>query len=201
MKIFCIGRNYVDHAKELKNKVPSKPLVFMKPPTALSYNKKVPYPPFSKSVHYEIELVLHVSKGGKNIKQSQAKKHIGAIAIGIDYTARDIQAVCKSKGHPWELAKGFDNAATISPLYHISDFNLSKTKFSLHLNGKEVQSGNSKDMIFKPDYLVHYLSQYFTLEAGDLIYTGTPAGVGPIKKGDILEGRLGDSLILVNEIV
>lgn len=201
MKIFCIGRNYVDHAKELKNKVPSQPLVFMKPLTALTHKRKVTYPAFSKSVHYELELVLHLSKGGKNIKLSKAKKHIGAIALGIDYTARDIQTKCKSKGHPWEIAKGFDNAATISAPYHINDFDLASTQFSLHLNGKLVQSGNTKDMIFKADYLIHYLSQYFTLEAGDLIYTGTPAGVGPIKKGDKLEGRLEERLILINEIV
>ena len=157
MKIFCIGRNYVDHAKELKNKVPSKPLVFMKPPTAMSYKTKVPYPSFSKGVHYEVELVLHISKGGKNIKQSQAKKHIGAIALGIDYTARDIQSTLKSKGHPWEISKGFDNAATMSALYHVSEFNLSNTKFSLHLNDKLVQSGDTRHMIFKVDYLIHYL--------------------------------------------
>ncbi len=200
MKIFCIGRNYIDHAKELNNKVPKKPLVFMKPPTALTYNKMVPYPTFSKSVHYELELVLHISKGGKDIKLSKANKHIGAIAIGIDFTARDIQADCKAKGHPWEIAKGFDNAATLSPLYAASEFDLASTKFSLSLNGKLVQSGDTKDMIFKTDYLVHYLSQYFTLEPGDLIYTGTPAGVGPIKKGDKLEGRLEDRLILENVI-
>lgn len=201
MKIFCIGRNYVDHAKELNNKVPTKPLVFMKPTTALSYKTKVPYPAFSKSVHYELELVLHLTKGGKNIKLTQAKKHIGAIALGIDYTARDIQAACKAKGHPWETAKGFDNAATMSALYDVKDFNLSCTKFSLSLNDKIVQVGNTKDMIFNVAYLIHYLSQYFTLEAGDLIYTGTPAGVGPIKRGDKLEGRLEDRLILQNVIV
>lgn len=201
MKIFCIGRNYVDHAKELNNKVPKKPLVFMKPTTALSYKKKVPYPTFSQSVHYELELVLHLSKGGKNIKLSKAHNHIGAIALGIDYTARDIQATCKANGHPWEIAKGFDNAATLSPMYAASEFNLKSTKFSLSLNGRLVQSGDTKDMIFKADYLIHYLSQYFTLEAGDLIYTGTPAGVGPIKKGDKLEGRLEERLILENVIV
>jgi len=201
MKIFCIGRNYVDHAKELKNKVPTKPLVFMKPNTALCHDKKVPYPSHSSKVHYELELVLHISKGGKNIKQSEARKHIGAIGIGIDYTARDVQATLKSKGHPWEIAKGFDNAATLSPLYKASEFNLKKTKFSLLLNDKLVQEGNTKDLIFSVDYLVHYLSDYFTLEPGDLIYTGTPAGVGPVKRGDRLEGRLEGRMILENIIV
>lgn len=201
MKIFCIGRNYVDHAKELNNKVPTKPLVFMKPTTALSHDSKVPYPAFSKNVHYELEVVLLITKGGKNIPQKSASKHIGAVALGIDYTARDLQAACKAKGHPWEIAKGFDNSATLSPYYHIKEFNINKMKFHLDLNGKTVQQGNTKDLIFKMDYLVHYLSQIFTLEAGDIIYTGTPAGVGPIKKGDKLTAYLEGREVLENVIV
>lgn len=201
MKIFCIGRNYIAHAKELKNKVPTKPLVFMKPSTALSHNKEVPYPVFSKDVHYELEVVLLISKGGKNIKQKAASKHIGGIALGIDYTARDVQAACKAKGHPWEIAKGFDNAATLSAYYHKNEYNLNQLKFHLDLNGKTVQEGNTKDLIFKMDYLIHYLSQIFTLEAGDIIYTGTPAGVGPVKKGDKLTAYLEGRQVLENIIV
>lgn len=201
MKIFCIGRNYVDHAKELNNKVPSKPLIFMKPSTALCYDQKVPYPSFSKNVHYELEVVIMLSKGGKNIAQKTAAKHISSVALGIDYTARDVQSTCKAKGHPWEVAKGYDNAATLSAFYHKQDHNLNRLQFHLDLNGETVQQGNTQDMIFKIDYLIHYLSGIFTLEAGDLIYTGTPAGVGSIKKGDQLSAYLNGRLVLENKIV
>jgi len=201
MKIFCIGRNYVDHAKELNNKIPSQPLIFMKPNTALCNDMKVPYPAFSNKVHYELEVVIMLSKGGKNIPQKAAPKYIGAVALGIDYTARDIQETCKSQGHPWEIAKSYDNAATLSCYYHKKDYNLDKLNFHLNLNGKTVQQGNTRDLIFKMDYLIHYLSQIFTLEAGDLIYTGTPAGVGPIKKGDQLTAYLEGRAVLENVIV
>ncbi len=201
MKIFCIGRNYVAHAKELNNKVPTQPLVFMKPTTALTYDEKVQYPSFSNNVHYEIEVVLHLSKGGRKIPVKKASNHYNAIGLGIDYTARDVQARCKEKGHPWELAKGFDNSATLSASYSKKDFKMDDLKFALDLNGQRVQEGHTKQLIFKFDYLIHYLSNIFTLEEGDVIYTGTPAGVGPVKPGDHLRAYLDGNLVLKNFII
>ena len=201
MKIFCIGRNYVAHAKELNNKVPTQPLVFMKPQTALTYSEKVKYPSFSKDVHYEIEVVLHLSKGGHNIPLTKAGNYYNAIGLGIDYTARDVQARCKKKGHPWEMAKGYDNSATLSASYSQKDYKMDNLSFALDLNGQRVQAGNTKQLIFKFDYLIHYLSNIFTLEEGDVIYTGTPAGVGPVKPGDQLRAYLEGNLVLENYII
>jgi len=192
MKIFCIGRNYVDHAKELGNQVPSEPLVFMKPPTALlKNNKDFYYPTFSKNIHFEVELVIKIKKNGRSIQQKFAGGYYDEIGLGIDFTARDIQEKAKEKGHPWEKAKAFDFSAVISDFIPLETSALeSGIEFHLEKNGKEVQVGTSKDMLFNIDTLICHLSRYFTLQTGDLIYTGTPAGVGPIKIGDKLEGFL-----------
>ncbi len=192
MKIFCIGRNYVDHAKELGNQVPSEPLVFMKPPTALlKNNKDFYYPTFSKNIHFEVELVIKIKKNGRSIQQQFAGGYYDEIGLGIDFTARDIQEKAKEKGHPWEKAKAFDFSAVISDFIPLETSVLeSGIEFHLEKNGKEVQVGTSKDMLFNIDSLICHLSRYFTLQTGDLIYTGTPAGVGPIKIGDKLEGFL-----------
>lgn len=190
MKIICIGRNYRDHAKELNNPVPSKPLVFMKPPSALLINKKpFYYPDFSNNIHYELEVVLKVCKNGKHVQPEFAKNYYKEVALGIDFTARDLQSKCKEKGHPWEIAKGFDGSAVLSEFVNIKDVNQDGIKFSLSQNGNIVQQGNTRDLIFDFDYLIVYLSKFFKLQMGDLIYTGTPAGVGPISQGDKLEGR------------
>lgn len=199
MKIFCIGRNYVDHAKELNNPVPSEPLVFMKPPTALlRANKPFYHPDFSDDIHYEIEIVIRIDKNGKCVNEKFAEGYYSSIALGIDFTARDIQKKCKEKGHPWEKAKGFDNSAVLSEFYPLDKSK--PVKFSLEKNGETVQVGNSDDMIFGFGHIVFYLSKFFTLQQGDIIYTGTPAGVGKIEIGDILEGYLGDDKVFRTEV-
>lgn len=190
MKIFCIGRNYVDHAKELGNQVPSEPLVFMKPPTALlKDNKDFYYPSFSENIHFEVELVIKIKKNGRSIQPQFARGYYDEIGLGIDFTARDIQEKAKAKGHPWEKAKAFDFSAVISDFIPLETSALETgIEFHLEKNGEEVQVGTSKDMLFDINTLICHLSRYFTLQTGDLIYTGTPAGVGPIKIGDKLEG-------------
>lgn len=192
MKIFCIGRNYVEHAHELKNEIPSEPVFFMKPDTALLQNNNPFYlPDFSANVHYEIELVYKICRVGKNIDQKFAHRYYKEIALGIDFTARDLQDKAKSKGLPWEIAKAFDNSAVLSPFIPIDNLkNKEDVAFSLEKNGQIVQSGQSINMIFKIDELIAYLSKFFTLKIGDLIYTGTPAGVGQVKINDELTGRL-----------
>ena len=192
MKIIAVGRNYIDHAKELNNPVPEKPVIFMKPDTAvLKDNKDFYYPEFSKDVHYEVELVIRVCNEGKHVSKKFAHKYYDAIGLGIDFTARDVQSELKAKGLPWELAKAFDHSAVVGELVakdQITD--LQSLDFSLQKNGETVQEGNSKDMIFDFDSLITFVSQYITLRKGDLIYTGTPAGVGPVQIGDKLEGFL-----------
>ncbi len=192
MKIIAVGRNYIDHAKELNNPVPEKPAIFMKPDTAvLKDNKDFYYPEFSKDVHYEVELVIRVCNEGKHVSKKFAHKYYDAIGLGIDFTARDVQSELKAKGLPWELAKAFDHSAVVGELIakdQITD--LQSLDFSLQKNGETVQEGNSKDMIFDFDSLISFVSQYITLRKGDLIYTGTPAGVGPVQIGDKLEGFL-----------
>lgn len=201
MKILCIGRNYVDHAKEMKSAVPKSPMIFMKPESALNLNDSLQYPEFTSNLHYEIELVIKINKQAKSVPLDEALGYFDKIGLGIDFTARDIQAKCKEKGHPWEKAKAFDNSASLSELLDVSNFDLGDTNFKLNLNGNSVQSGSSKSMIFNFQYLIHYASSFFTLNPGDLIYTGTPAGVGPVKKGDQLEGYLnGQSLLKVSII-
>lgn len=188
MKIICIGRNYSEHAKELNNEIPDKPVVFLKPATALlKDNKPFFYPEWSKDIHYETELVLKVCKQGKYIEEQFAHKYYNEVSVGIDFTARDLQSAQKAKGLPWEIAKAFDNSAAIGV------FSAPKSKsfnFSLKLNGVEVQKGNTNDMMFSFDKIIAYASQFFTLQVGDLIYTGTPSGVGAVKIGDRLEGFL-----------
>lgn len=193
MKIICIGRNYVDHAKELGNKKPTEPVFFLKPDTALLL-KNTPFfiPDFSNEIHYEVELVVKINRLGKNIQEKFAHKYYDEIGLGIDFTARDLQEQLKTEGLPWEKAKAFDGSAVLSketiPLTQLPDLN--NINFSLSKNGKVVQNGNSKDMSFKIDEIIAYVSKFFTLKIGDLIYTGTPAGVGPISIGDELTGYI-----------
>ncbi len=190
MKIICIGRNYAEHAKELKNDIPEEPMFFMKPETALiPNNHPFIYPDFTKDLHYEVELVLRINKLGKNISKKFAHKYYSEIGVGIDFTARDLQQNQKSKGQPWEIAKAFDHSAPISQQFlPKSDFqDLNNINFSLKKNGAEVQIGNTKDLLFDFDTLIAYVSQYCTLKIGDLIFTGTPAGVGPVQVGDQLQ--------------
>ena len=202
MKIFCIGRNYVDHAKELNNPVPSQPLVFMKPVTAiLKAGKPFYYPEFSKDIHYELEIVLKVCKNGKHVEEQYANTYFDQVGIGIDFTARDVQKRCKEKGHPWEIAKAFNHSALVSefvPKDSLPDLN--SIKFELHKNGESVQQGDSKDLIFPFARLMSHLSKYFTLNVGDYIFTGTPAGVGPVQIGDKLEGFLEGKSMFACEI-
>jgi len=190
MKIICIGRNYSEHAKELNNPLPENPVFFMKPDTALLLNNKpFYYPEFSKDIHYEVELVIKISKNGKYITDKFAPNYYNEIALGIDFTARDLQQNCKKKGLPWEIAKGFNHAAPLSNFFSMDKLNDKKDiDFSLKLNDKIVQSGNSRDMIFTFNQIIIYVSQFITLKMGDIIYTGTPAGVGPVKIGDRLTG-------------
>ena len=192
MKIIAIGRNYAEHAKELNNPVPTTPVIFMKPDTALlKDNKPFYYPEFSQDVHYEIELVLKVSKEGRHISEKFAADYFEEVGLGIDFTARDIQARHKEKGLPWELAKGFDHSAPISNFVPKTQFaDLYDLNLKLDLNGKTRQDGNTKDLLFSFEKLIAFVSQYITLKKGDLIFTGTPEGVGAVKQGDRLEGYL-----------
>ncbi len=192
MKIICIGRNYIDHAKELKNPVPSRPVFFMKPDSALVIrNRPFFYPEFSKDVHHELEVVIKIERLGRSIQEKFASRYYSEVALGIDFTARDLQSEMKEKGLPWEIAKGFDYSAPVSEFVPVSEFkDINKMAFSLELNGKTVQQGNTADMIFSFDKIIAYVSQFVTLKTGDLIYTGTPAGVGPVKINDHLEASL-----------
>ncbi len=194
MKIICIGRNYADHAKEMNADVPKQPMFFMKPDTALlKGDNDFYYPDFSEDVHYECELVIRISKVGKNIDEKFASKYYDQLGLGIDFTARDLQASCKEKGHPWEIAKAFDNSAILSAdLIDVKDVNLQSLNFSLKKNGELVQRGSSSDMIFNVNQLISHISKFITLKTGDLIYTGTPSGVGSINIGDKLTGYIED---------
>lgn len=195
MKIICIGRNYSEHAKELNNPLPTKPVFFMKPDTAL-LPKNLPffYPEFTKDLHYECELVFKINKVGKNISEKFAHTYYDEIGLGIDFTARDLQEECKTKGLPWEIAKSFEYSAPLSETFiPKSKLDLDNLSFSLKQNDKLVQSGNSKDMIFNINQIIVYISQFMTLKKGDLIFTGTPAGVGPVAIGDTLTGFIGET--------
>ena len=197
MKIICVGRNYEDHAKELNNVVPSKPLIFMKPSTALLTDGKPFYiPSFSNEVHYELELVVKIKKNGKAIAEEFAADYYDEIGLGIDFTARDIQDQLKSKGQPWELAKAFDYSACIGGFIQKGDLKSTFIRFHLLKGDEIVQEGNSSDMIFSIDYLIHYISKFITLQTGDLIFTGTPAGVGQINIGDMYTGILEGKTLL-----
>jgi len=191
MKIFCIGRNYSDHVKEMKSEVPSSPIFFMKPDTALLKESEFYIPKFTNDLHYECEIVVRIDRVGKNIAENFAHKYYGEIGLGIDFTARDLQQECKQKGLPWEIAKSWENSAPIGNLWlKKTDLDLKKIQFHLNKNGETVQKGSSSDMLFSIDKIISYLSQFHTLKVGDLIYTGTPAGVGPVTVGDELIGYL-----------
>lgn len=198
MKIICIGRNYVEHAHELNNPVPETPVFFLKPDTSLiKNNRPFYYPDFSKDIQYETELVVKINRLGKTIAQKFAHRYYDEIGLGIDLTARDLQRRCKEKGLPWEIAKAFEGSAPISKFVNKDKFhNVQQINFRLDLNGETVQSGNSKDMIFSVDRIIEYVSRFFTLRTGDLIFTGTPAGVGPVKINDRLQAYLEDELML-----
>lgn len=198
MKIICIGRNYVEHAKELNNPLPKKPIFFLKPESAL-LQKKQPffYPDFSNDIHFETEIVLRICKVGKHIQPEFAQNYFNQIGIGFDLTARDLQKECKAKGLPWEIAKGFDQSAPLGLFKPKSAFNdINNLNFSLKVNGEIRQQGNTIDLIFPFDQLIAYLSQFMTLKIGDLIFTGTPEGVGPVKIGDHLEAFIEDEKYL-----
>lgn len=190
MKIFCVGRNYAEHAKELNNEVPEEPVIFLKPKSALlQSNATFYYPEFTNELHYEAELVLRIAKNGKYIPASQASKYYNAITVGIDFTARDVQQELKKKGLPWEKAKAWDNSAVVGTWIDITPQLLkSPINFSMKLNGETVQKGISKDMIFSFDKIIANISQYFSVNIGDIIFTGTPAGVGECVVGDVLTG-------------
>ena len=192
MKIFCVGRNYAEHAKELGNAVPDEPVIFMKPKSALLLSHTpFYYPEFSNELHYEAELVLRVSKNGKYIPEKYAFQYYNAITVGIDFTARDIQAELKKKGLPWEKAKAWDNSAVIGSWVETNKEMLDNPiLFSMKKNGEIVQSGTTSDMIFSFAKIISHISNYFSINIGDLIYTGTPSGVGECVAGDVLEGFL-----------
>jgi acylpyruvate hydrolase len=202
MKIIGIGRNYSEHAKELNNEMPAAPIIFLKPDTALLKNNEAFYfPSFTKDIHHEIELVVKISKEGKNIQEKFAHKYYEELGIGLDFTARDLQQQAKEEGLPWTLAKGFNGSAPVSEFVPKTNFpDLKNISFSLTINGEVRQSGNTADMVFSIDYLIAYISQYITLKKGDLIYTGTPKGVGSIAIGDKLEGFLENKNMLTCEI-
>ena len=198
MKIICIGRNYAEHAKEMKSEVPTEPVFFMKPDTALLKEGEFYIPEFSNEIHHEIELVLKICKNGKHIEEEFAHKYFEEIGLGIDFTARDVQANCKAKGLPWEKAKAFDNSAPIGKFVNKNNLK-GDINFELKINGDSRQIGNSKDIIFSFEKVISYVSRFVTLKTGDLIFTGTPEGVGAVHAGDKLEGFInGESFLKLN---
>ena len=202
MKIFCVGRNYSDHAKELGSAIPDEPVIFMKPKSALLQpHTPFYYPEFTNELHYECELVLRISKNGKYIQDKFASKYYDAITVGIDFTARDIQNELKAKGLPWEKAKAWDNSAAVGKWVPLAEIkNRKDISFALYKNKELVQQDNSKNMIHDFDYIVSYISNFFSVNIGDLIYTGTPAGVGELVVGDELEGMMNNEQLLTLEI-
>ncbi|MTI40328.1 fumarylacetoacetate hydrolase family protein [Fulvivirga lutimaris] len=198
MKILAIGRNYAEHIKELNNEKPDEPVIFTKPDSALLKNgANFYYPDYSNDIHHEIELVLKICKVGKNIDEKFAHKYYEEIGLGIDFTARDLQQKAKEKGLPWAIAKGFDGSAPISNFVSIDKFKgLNNINFSLQVDGEVKQNGNTGMMLFNFNYMISYLSKFFTLKKGDLIFTGTPKGVGPIAIGQKLEGYIEDEKML-----
>jgi len=199
MRIFAIGRNYAEHIQELNNERPDEPVIFTKPDTAiLRNNAPFYYPTFSKDIHHEVELVLRISKEGKNIEENFASRYYDAIGIGIDFTARDLQQKAKDKGLPWDIAKGFNGSAPISDTFlSIDKFpDLKNINFKLEIDGKLKQQGNTSLMLFPFDYIISYLSKFFTLKTGDLIFTGTPKGVGPVAPGNTLSAYIENEKLL-----
>lgn len=197
MKIICVGRNYAEHAKELDNAVEEEPVIFLKPETAL-LQEKMPFfiPDFSSNIHYEVELVLKICKTGKNISERFAGNYFNEIGIGIDFTARDKQSGLKAKGLPWDLAKGFDGSAPVGKFLPKENFDLSNISFSLKKNAETAQQGSSASMIFSFNRIISFVSKFITLKKGDLIFTGTPQGVGAVKANDILDCYIGDEKLL-----
>lgn len=195
MKIICIGRNYADHIKELNSDKPLEPVVFLKPDTSILLKKQAFFiPEFSNDVHHEVELLVRINKIGKHINQKFAHKYYDEIGLGIDFTARDLQTKLKKEGLPWEKAKAFDGAAVVGNFLNKDEFDdLNNIEFSLKRNGEVVQKGNSMLMIWKIDALIEYVSKYFTLKIGDIIFTGTPAGVGRVEGNDLLTGYIGET--------
>jgi 2-keto-4-pentenoate hydratase/2-oxohepta-3-ene-1,7-dioic acid hydratase in catechol pathway len=202
MKILAIGRNYTEHIAELQNEVPDEPVIFFKPETAvLRNNEPFYYPDFTQDIHYEVELVLKISKEGKNISPKFAGKYFDEIGIGIDFTARDLQQKAKAKGLPWTLAKGFNGSAPVSAFLPMEQFpDWGNITFSLKQNGEEKQKGNTSLMLYPFGEILAYMSRFITLKKGDLIFTGTPKGVGPIKVGDRFEAFIEDQKLLDFEI-
>jgi acylpyruvate hydrolase len=203
MRIFAIGRNYAEHIKELNNERPDEPVIFTKPDTAiLKNNAPFYYPDFSKDIHHEVELVLRICKEGKNVDEQFAYKYFDSIGIGIDFTARDLQSKAKEKGLPWDIAKGFNGSAPISdkfiPVANFSD--LSNVNFKLEIDGQLKQQGNTSLMLFSFSYIISYLSKFFTLKTGDLIFTGTPKGVGPVAIGNTLSAYIENEKLLEFEV-
>ncbi len=197
MKIIAIGRNYVDHIKELNNAIPESPVIFTKPETALLKDNADFYlPKFSSDVHHELELIVKISKIGKNIEEKFAHKYYDEIGLGIDFTARDVQSNLKANGLPWDLAKGFDGSAPISMFFDKSGFDLSNTNFRLEVNGQERQNGNTSLMMYSIDKIIAYVSMFFTLKVGDIIFTGTPKGVAKVAESDRLVAYLEDEPVL-----
>ena len=205
MKIICIGRNYAEHAAELheqlndSGKLPEEPMFFMKPDTALLKDGKPFFlPPFSERIEYETELVVRISRLGKNIAPRFAHRYYDAVTVGIDFTARDLQARLRAEGSPWEISKGFDGSAVVGDFIPVDEVagNLQDLHFSLRIDGKEVQRGHTADMIFPVDEMIAYISRFYTLRMGDLLFTGTPEGVGPVAIGNRLQGYLGERQLL-----
>jgi|SRR5215217_661019 len=200
MKIICVGRNYADHAKELNNAVPGEPVLFMKGKNALLLpGKPLYYPEFTDDLHYECELVIRINKNGKYIQEKFAHKYFNEVSVGLDFTARDLQQKQKEKGLPWEIAKAFDSSAVVGSFVSIEEKNVQDLHFELKLNDDVVQKGHTADMIFTIPKIIEYASRFFTLNIGDLIFTGTPAGVGPVNIHDRLRGSLeGETLFDIN---
>ncbi len=197
MKIFCVGRNYAAHARELENDIPDRPLIFMKPATALLHKERDFFlPDFSKNIHYEGELVLKIGKNGRSVQKKFASSYISHITVGLDFTARDLQDELKEKGHPWEIAKAFDNSAVLGEWQDYDIYKNKPIQFQLLKNKQVVQNGDSSLLLFPFEDLICYISSFFTLQNGDCIFTGTPAGVGPVISGDVLEGVLMDKVVM-----
>ena len=202
MKIICVGRNYVEHIQELNNETPDDPVIFLKPETAIPLkNEPFFYPEFSSDVHYEVEILVKINRVGKNIDEKFAHKYYDEIGIGIDFTARDVQSKLKAKGLPWELAKAFNGSAPVSPFMPKTEFpNLQELNFRLDVNGETRQLGNTSLMLFKIDYLISFVSRYFLLQQGDILFTGTPKGVGPVQVGDRLTAYIEDRKMLEMDV-
>jgi len=203
MKIICIGRNYLDHASELGNSPPSEPMFFLKPDSSLLHKRHAFYiPDWTNEVHYEVELVVKIKKLGKAIQKKYASRYYDEVGLGIDFTARDVQSKLKAEGHPWEKAKSFDGSAVVSEKFIQLESlgkNVQDLNFDLSINESTVQSGSTTEMIFKVDDLISYISQFMTLKTGDLLFTGTPSGVGPVRSGDKITGTLeGFQMLNVN---